>query len=425
MNLARTSLLSFIATIIKMLSALIINKALAVIVGPSGLAFVAQFQSFIQISQAIGQCAINNGITRYTAEYATDKENLRKIISTALCLSLISSIITGVLIVIISKYLSIYFLKSTDYTSIVALFGFFLAFFVLNNFLLSILNGLKEIGLWVKINITQSVVSLLLTLLLITGFGLKGALLSIVLTQSLVLFLAIFYIYNHAVINRDILTINFYFPEFKKLSSYILMGLTTAIIVPLSHVILRESIVLRLDWVAAGNWQAIWYISSMYLGLISTVIGVYYLPRISEIKDFKTLVNELANGYKILVPFMFILCLCIFHLREFIISILFSDSFSKVADLFMWQLIGDFIKMMSWLIAYIMIAKSLVRSFIFSEIFFSMTFCVITFYLIPIHGLVGVTIAYALNYTLYFLFVAVAVYINRENMFSNLRENNN
>lgn len=425
MSLAKTSLLSFFATIIKMLSALIINKALAVIVGPSGLAFVAQFQSFIQITQAIGQCAINNGVTRYTAEYSSDKSNLKKIISTALCLSALSSVLTGFIVVLASKYLSNYFLKTTDYASVIALFGIFLVFFVLNNFLLSILNGLKEIGLWVKINITQSLVSLLLTLFLITSMGLKGALLSIVITQSLVFILAIFYLSNHVVINRELLTLKFYLPEFKKLFSYILMGLTTAIVVPLSHILIREAIIIRMDWNAAGNWQAIWYISSMYLGLISTVIGVYYLPRISEIKDYKTLVKELISGYKILVPFMFIMCFSIFYLKDFIIVLLFSDSFNSVADLFFWQLFGDFIKMMSWLVAYIMIAKSLVKVFIFSEVFFSLTFCIITYYLIPFYGLVGVAMAYTINYALYFIFVVLAVHANKNKMFSTLKVNDN
>jgi PST family polysaccharide transporter len=47
LTLIKTSILSAIATIIKVISGFVINKVIAMYVGPSGLAVVGQLQNFI------------------------------------------------------------------------------------------------------------------------------------------------------------------------------------------------------------------------------------------------------------------------------------------------------------------------------------------------------------------------------------------
>ncbi|EFA5100662.1 O-antigen flippase, partial [Escherichia coli] len=55
MNLIRTSLLSVISTFFRLLSALVINKAIATFIGPTGLALIGQFQNFTQIALVLAQ----------------------------------------------------------------------------------------------------------------------------------------------------------------------------------------------------------------------------------------------------------------------------------------------------------------------------------------------------------------------------------
>lgn len=46
MNLLKTSFLSSIATVIKILTGFIVNKVLAIYVGPAGIAQIGQLQNF-------------------------------------------------------------------------------------------------------------------------------------------------------------------------------------------------------------------------------------------------------------------------------------------------------------------------------------------------------------------------------------------
>ena len=85
MNLFRTSVLSGAGVVVKMITMLVINKVLAVYVGPSGYAMIGQLQNFIQISTLIATGSVNTGVTKYTAEYDGQDAEIHDIWYVSLC----------------------------------------------------------------------------------------------------------------------------------------------------------------------------------------------------------------------------------------------------------------------------------------------------------------------------------------------------
>ncbi len=71
------------------------------------------------------------------------------------------------------------------------------------------------------------------------------------------------------------------------------MTIVSIIMGPLSLLIVRNYIGDNLGWDKAGYWQGVWYISSIYLMIITTSLSVYYLPKLSELKDK----NDLKKKY--------------------------------------------------------------------------------------------------------------------------------
>lgn len=408
MTLLKTSILSFIATAIKMIAGLVINKAIAVYIGPAGLALVGQFQNFSQLLTTAAQGAVHQGVTKYTAEYGKNDTRIPILFSTAAKISLYCSLFVGIGVVLSSKYTSLHFLRSENYSYIFVIFGFTVVLFVINNLLLSILNGLKEIRTWIMINIIQSVYGLIFTSLLIMSLGLDGALIALVTNQSVILLIVLWMLRKHEIIKLDNFKGAFDKLEAKKLGGYALMAITTALTAPVSHIIVRNYIGETLSWNDAGYWQAIWYISSMYLMLVTTVLSIYYLPRLSEINGKAEIRKELLYGYKIIIPIVASMSVIIFFLRDFIIWLLFTEDFAPVRELFLWQLVGDVVKLAAWLVAYLMIAKAMTKAFITTEIVFSFSFVLLTICLVDTYGLVGATYSFVLNYTLYFIAMVFA-----------------
>lgn len=407
MNLIKTSLLSLASTTVKMLAGLAISKALAIYAGPSGLATVGQFQNFIQLALTGAKGGLDTGITKYTAEYSHDKRRLSCLFGTTLRISTTCCLLVAIALLAAAEPLSQHFLGTATHAYVIRLFGLMIGLFVLNSVLLAILNGLQEIRTYIVVNIVQSVITLVLTTALIISLGVDGALIALVTNQSLVLFVVLWMLRRHPVICFAAFLGAFDRIEAKRLLKYSLMSLVSAIAAPLTSILVRDHITQNFGLNEAGYWQAIWYISSIYLTVVTTSLAVYYLPKLSVITDRRDLRAALLNGYAVILPIVMTAALSIYLTRELLIRILFTGEFAPMVELFPWMLIGDVIKLASWLVAYLMLAKAMTREFIATEVIFSASFVLMSMVMTNHFGLVGVTYAYALNYTLYFLAVAV------------------
>lgn len=407
MNLIKTSLLSAFATVIKILIGFVVNKILAIYVGPSGIALLGQFGNYFGILITFGNGGINSGVTKYIAEYSGENDRQQKFVSTSLSIAFYCSLLFGCINYIFAEELSIYLFNSIEYITVFKVFSVTLVFTSLNSTLLSILNGYKEIKLFVSIGLLNNFIGLAMTYMLAVKYLVFGALLSVVLTQSIVCITTFLIVRRFGWFNFTFLKAKFDKVVVANLSKYTLMAVTSACVVPVSQIMVRNYLTENLSLDEAGYWQAVWKISEVYLMVITTSLATYYLPRLSEIKDKYELRQEIFRGYKILLPLTIAMACGIYVMREYIIFILFTPTFIPMKELFLFQLIGDVFKIASWLLAFLMMAKTMTKLFIASEIIFSFSFLGLTYLFVNEYGLIGITYAYALNYLAYLILMIV------------------
>ena len=124
--------------------------------------------------------------------------------------------------------------------------------------------------------------------------------------------------------------------------------------------------------------------------------------------------REIWAGYKLMVPLLVIGLIAVYLLRRPIILILYTEQFMRTTDLFPAMLVGDFLKMISWLVAYLQLAKAKTRMFMLTQLLFSATSYGLSVWLITALGLEGAVWANAVNYGLYTL---VMFYLLRDYIF--------
>ena len=105
-------------------------------------------------------------------------------------------------------------------------------------------------------------------------------------------------------------------------------------------------------------------------------------------------------GYKIILPVAALMSLTVYLLRDLIINILFTSDFRAMRELFFWQLIGDSMKIATWILGYILTARALVKTFILVELCYSVTFYILVLVFCDFFGLAGTAMAHAATYTL-------------------------
>ena len=409
MKLLKTTFFSGVITIIRIGSGFVASKAMAVFAGPGGVAIIGAFANFLSIVLSLANGSITNGVVKYTAEYNNDEKKVQIIISTSLKISVVCSGFIGMLLILLSKQITDLLFNDAIYVNPIRLLGATVLLYSLNTLLISILNGRGQIRLYTIINTIGSIVSLLFTVVLLYLFGIVGALYSLVLSQSIVFFITFILFIRSPWFSWNHFKQPFSKIEAIKLSKFSLMAIVSALTVPTSQMILRNMIIKNLSLESAGLWQGMMRISDGYLLLLTTALSTYYLPKLSSLKLDSDLRLEVLKGYKLILPVVLIGCVIIYILRLWIINTLYTPSFLKMESLFILQLIGDFLKMASWVLGYLMLAKAMTKYFIFFECLFSITYICLGYALVQKFGLVGISMAFAINYLLY-LFAMIYVF---------------
>lgn len=410
MNLFRTSVLNGVAVLIKTITMFVLNKILAVYLGPTGYAAIGQFQNFIQMVTTFAGSAINTAVVKYTAEYHEDKTKQRAVWKTAGSIVFLFSLVFAILILIFQKQLALYIFQSLKYQTIFIWFAVFLIFFNFNTLFLAILNGKKEILKLVLANIAGSLFALVITGVLAIKLQLYGALIALSIYQSIAFIVTLILCHRADWFEFSSLLGKIDLGITKKFASFILMALVSAICVPLSQMLIRAYLTQEFSLAYAGYWEAMIRLSTVYLLLVTTTLGVYYLPRLSELNAIDEIKKEVYLGYKFIFPLAVVGGICVFILRDWIIKLLFSPSFAPMQDLFLWQMMGDALKIGSWILAYLMLSKAMTKLYICTEIIFTVSLIALTYICTQVFGFEGVSIAHLINYGLYWIVISLFIF---------------
>jgi O-antigen/teichoic acid export membrane protein len=415
-DLVKVFSLNAVSTFIRMLTGFVSVKVVAVLVGPVGIALLGQLNNFSSILLSLSTGGINAGMTKYVAQYSDSEKRYSLFLRTGFWITAALSLLCGLVMMIGSAYFSQRILKDVQYKSVFIIFGATIILYAFNTMLVAVINGFREFKKYVTVNIAGSLVGLTFSIILAYGFGIYGALIAAISYQSVVFVITFILVVRSRWFKWEIFIGKFSRLAAVRLWQYSLMALITAVVVPISQLLVRSYINERTaSMTDAGLWEGMNRISSMYLMVITTSLSIYYLPKLAQLKTKEEIRNEIFHMYKLVVPFLIILSLCIFVSRHIIIHILFNNKFAGMENLFAFQLVGDFFKITSWILAYQLIARAMTRLFIITEVLSSALFVLLSIFFVDLYGNVGATIGYAVNY---FLYLVAMVFIFRKTIFN-------
>jgi O-antigen/teichoic acid export membrane protein len=409
----RVSLWTGIATFIKMCTGFVTLKLLAIYTGATGVALFGQLNNAVTVLTILASGGINTGVTKYLAEFGEDKKMQSYVISVAFKITIVCSILIGGIILFGASWLGQFLFNSNQYDYILVIFSLTIVFYALNNLILSIINGFKSYKQFVLINMISSLVMMIFTIGAIYFWEQDGVLVAYVTSQSLAILITI------ALVKNPFKTEAIRLPFDKKVALMLLAfsssALVTAIINPLAQLATRQLISSIISIRDAGIWEGLNRISSVYLMLILSSIQVYYLPRLAEIKSKVELVTEIRKTMWLVLPPLAIGILGIFLLRDVVISILFTEDFRVMRDLFAVQLVGDFVRIVSQLMSFVMPARGLVKPLIVTEIIFNFSYVGFSYLFISLGGFDAIPWAYLVNYSIYSIvvFLILRAYVKK------------
>jgi PST family polysaccharide transporter len=408
------------SVVVRILSGLISTKVLAIFVGVEGIAILGNLRNFISALDTFSILGFRKGIVKYVAQYKDDTDKLRQVLSTVVMMILAISVILFMIIYFNTSSIEAYLFKTNNvYIRAVKIIPFVFPLYAFNVFLLSVINGALKLKKHIRISILSHILSLIITVFLVWQYEVKGAMVAVIVIPALIFFVSVTMSFQYVKwIRQHINLKHFSFEFLKKLSGFSVMALFSAIFVPFVEIQIRNFIIESEGVADAGYWESMLRISKYYLTFAMSLIALYLLPKYVVAKTNLAIKQEILKFCKTIIPIFAVGLVGVYFLRFFIIKLVLTEEFLLTEELFSWQLFGDFIKVLSSVLATLMLVKRMIWKYLITEGISVLSLYVLSVYFVKIYGVEGAVMAHFVNNILYFIMM---FFIFRKILFANSR----
>ena len=182
----------FISQVVTLATGFLLSVILGRFLGAAPFGLYTMTLTIYTIASTVAGIGIPTAIVKYVAEFKENKEKLNIFVSCGVVNSVIFGAIAGTVLFTLSNTLANVF-NMPELTGLIEIIAFSLPFFVVNNTLLGLLNGLREMKSYSFRTAIRSALLLGFTILFVgIGLGIKGAVLAVLLSEVGTLFLLIF-----------------------------------------------------------------------------------------------------------------------------------------------------------------------------------------------------------------------------------------
>jgi len=406
MSLARASVWTAASTLVKIAAGLLVVKMLAVSYGPAGVGQAGNFRQLITVLGVLAGAGIFNGVTKLVAQNQQQPDELRAVTGTSSTMVLGFSLLLSVVFLLFAAPISQVLFDDEKYQHVVRIVAFLQLGIAWANLALAILKGYRDAAGNALALIVGSLIGVAAWFVCYWLGGYSGALVGLAMVPALVVIPAMTILARRGRLPLSYL-LPVWQPQFaRQLGKFTLMALITAVTLPVAWVMMRNLLQVHAGWEQVGLWQGVTSISDAYLQFITASFSVWLLPTLARLDNKADISREVIRALRFVLPAVMAVSLCVWLLRDFAIWLLFSSQFSGMRDLFVWQLIGDVLKVGCYVFGYLVIAKASLRFYLLAEVSQFVLLTGFSRWLIPLHGAAGAAQAYMATYIAYFALCA-------------------
>jgi len=392
------------------LFSIIRTKLVAVFLGSSGIGLFGIFLSAIDLISTTTQLNLNESAVRDLASCANESQRSRTIVSISRW-SWVLGAAGAVVMIVAAPIFSYYTFGGYGWTWAYVVLAIVVLLNSLTKGFRAILCGLEAFRSLASAQVYGAAFGLLVSIPLIYYLKLDSIIPSFV-AYAVSTFLAACLIcsgYMRRHVKKDSI------PGFRRSladgSSFIRLGayMTVSAFASLaSSYIFMAWLNENADTSTVGHFNAGFTIVNRYVGIILGAIAVEYYPRLSRENSMgmsveRSVNTEIGIGLTLLLP-----CVCLFMVASrLVVPILYSSDFDIIIPFVNWAMIGTMLRLFSWCLAYVILAKGDGRIYVVTEVLSAIVYVVSSILCYRQFGIVGLGYSYIVWYALYTVSVAV------------------
>lgn len=371
-------------------------KAMALWLGPAGVGLLGLYSSIADLAQSLAGMGIDSSGVRQIAQAVgtNEPERIARTVGVLRRICLVLGTLGAGLLVAFSKQVSTLTFDTAEHADLVALLSLAVLFRLVAAGQMALLRGMRRISDLARMEIWGSLLATVISLPLVFFLRERGVVPSLVGTAAMTIVTSWWYSRKVRIrapsmttsqIRHEaaaLLRLGFAF----MVSGLMMMGVGYAVRV----IVLRE-----LGFDAAGHYQSAWTLGGLYVGFILQAMGTDFYPRLTAVADDHAECNRLVNEQaqvSLLLAGPGVLATLAF--TSVAITLFYSSKFDAAVGPLRWICLGMSLRVITWPLGFIVVAKGLQGLFIWIDLLCSVVQLALAWTLVKLVGLDGAGMAF-------------------------------
>lgn len=361
-----TSLFGGVQVIIILMN-LVRNKAMAMLIGVSGVGFNALMVSVQNFAAQCTNLGIATGsVPRLSELHEQDGQRLRYYIQVVRLWCLVTALLGMLFCLVLSPWIDGWSFTWGNHNLHYAFLGISVAALAISGGEVAILKATRKLGAIAYIQIYSALLSIVMAVPIYYFWGHSGVVPVIVLTALGNLLLTIVYSYRH-----NPLKLTFNRSMLREGMDMVKLGVAFALAAAIgsaAEMFIRSYLNIEGGLDDVGLYNAAYMITITYAGMVFTAMDTDYFPRLSGVAHDIEATNETVNkqmevSLLLLAPMLVVLLAAL----PILIPLLFTSEFLPVVQMAQVAVLAMYFKVMTLPVAYITLARRLSMSYLFLE----------------------------------------------------------
>lgn len=358
------------ASVVNILVGLLRAKAVALILGPAGVGLFGLFTNIVATASTLSGLGFGNVGTRQIAEASANEDPIRVAAARRALFwgTMALAALGGAMFWLLRGVIARHILGDAHLAGEIGWLAIAVSLTVAAASQNALLNGLRRIGDIARVSMGSALLSTCIGVVALLWFGRAGLALFVIVIPAASFLLGHLFVARLPRVAQQRTELASLAAQWRVLATlgaaFMIAGLAGTV----GQLVVRSMFQHELGVEALGHFQASWAISMTYIGFVLSAMGTDYYPRLTAVIGDHDAANRLVNQQtEVALLLATPVLLAMLGLAPWIIRLLYSSAFLEAADMLRWQVLGDFLKVMSWPLGFILLASGAGRTFMFTE----------------------------------------------------------
>lgn len=387
------------------------TKFLAVLLGPAGVGLIGIYESITGMVEMISGMGIKSSGIRQTAEAVSvqDRVKIARTIFTLRHLSILFGVLGMMLLIVLSTPISLLTFGNADHGADIAVLSVIILLTSVSGGQYALIQGMRRIGDLAKLSILGALFGTIFSIPIVYVWGQKGIVPYLIAVAAMGILTSWWYARKIDIPSIQMRRKDIWMEAGPLLKLGVAFMLTSAMTTGTFYLI-RVLVVRMLGLDAAGLYQAAAALSVLYVGFILDAMGKDFYPRLTAVAQDNEACNRLINeqaeiGFLLSVPG--ILATLVF--APAILHLFYSAKFVGAYEILRWQILGILLRMATWPMGFVIIAKGKMKIFFWTELLANSVLLGLTWQCLLHFGLNGTGMAFFCMYLFHWFLIFFVV----------------